>query len=90
MSISANEAECAAAGIDPTLVANYRKKVERLLLAMKKDQFMLFGGGDGSSIRPLSSDPDTALLIVASVNASNIDGGAGAYSTGADGLLRGE
>jgi hypothetical protein len=90
MSSTANEDECIAAGLNPIVVTSYLKKVEKLMSAMKKDGLMLFGGGDGSSIRPLSQDPDTALLIVASVNASNIDGGAGAYTAGPDGLLRGE
>lgn len=85
-----NEAECKAAGLDPSVVDSYRKKLEKLLAAMKKDGLMLFGGGDGSSLRPLSSDPDTALLIVAPIKSTNIDGGAGAYSYDVDGLLRGE
>ncbi|MPQ69461.1 hypothetical protein [Pseudomonas sp. MWU12-2323] len=88
--MSSNEAECKAAGLDPAMVAGYRKKLEKLMASMKKDGLMLFGGGDGSSLRPINADPDTSLLIVASLSASNIDGGAGAYSPGADGLLRGE
>jgi hypothetical protein len=90
MPITANEAECMAAGLDPKLVTSHLRKLEKLMNAMKKDGLMLFGGGDGSSIRPLDDDPETALLIVASVNAANIDGGAGGYTAGADGLLRGE
>ncbi|MPQ71504.1 hypothetical protein [Pseudomonas sp. MWU12-2323] len=85
-----HEAECKAAGLDPLMVEGYRKKLEKLMSAMKKDGLMLFGGGDGSSLRPLSRDPDTALLIVAPISSSNIDGGAGAYSNSSDGLLRGE
>lgn len=85
-----HEAECKAAGLDPSMVENYRKKLEKLLAAMKKDGLMLFGGGDGSSLRPISKKPDVALLIVASISSSNIDGGAGAYSPDDDGLLRGE
>lgn len=90
MPSNANVAECVAAGLDPKLVTSHLRKLEKLMSAMNKDGLMLFGGGDGSSIRPLNQDPEIELLIVASVNALNIDGGAGAYTTGADGLLRGE
>lgn len=88
--MSAHKAECEAAGLDCVMVEKYKKKLESLMAAMKKDGLMLFGGGDGSSLRPLSRDPDIALLIVAPIDAANIDGGAGAYGPGPDGLLRGE
>lgn len=87
-----NEDECVAAGIDPKKVDKHRKALEKLMKAMSADNIMLFGGGDGSSLRPYHGEPETQLLILASVNALNIDGGAGACSTlhSTDGLLRGE
>lgn len=87
-----NEDECEAAGIDPRKVDKHRKALEKLMKAMEADNIMLFGGGDGSSLRPRNGDEETRLLILANVNALNIDGGAGACSTfhSSDGLLRGE
>lgn len=87
-----NENECLAAGIDPAKVEKHRKALEKLMKAMAADNIMLFGGGDGSSLRPNSGDPDTQLLILAGVNSTNIGGGAGAYGShwSDDGLLRGE
>lgn len=86
-----NHEECIAAGIDPKKVEKHKKALEKLMKAMRDDNIMLFGGGDGSSLRPRRGEPDTRLLIIAHVDAGNIDGGAGAanYSK-EDGLLRGE
>lgn len=86
-----NESECLAAGIDPKKVKKYVMALEKLMKAMSSDNIMLFGGGDGSSLRPRFGDPKTQLLIIAHVSSANIDGGAGAakYSK-EDGLLRGE
>ncbi|MDU8350984.1 hypothetical protein RYA05_03635 [Pseudomonas syringae pv. actinidiae] len=87
-----HEAECRAAGVSVVVVAKHAKKLEAILKAMKADGLMLFGGGDGSTIRPLSDDPMTALLMLAPVMASNLDGGAGgeSYRNSKDGLRRGE
>ncbi|MCO8161027.1 hypothetical protein NJC38_02535 [Pseudomonas sp. 21LCFQ010] len=86
----ANEDECLAAGIDPTKVDKHRRALEKVMKAMAADNIMLFGGGDGSSLRPRRGDSDTQLLILAHVRSVNIDGGAGACKPGYDGLLRGE
>lgn len=87
-----NEKECLAAGIDPMKVSRYVKRLEKLMGEMATDNIMLFGGGDGSSLRPRRGDPDIQLLIIACIKSGNIDGGAGACSThnSRDGLLRGE
>lgn len=87
-----NYAECIAAGIDARKVAKYEKRLEKLLSEMKADNIMLFGGGDGSSLRPYKGEPSTMLLILSSIGAINLDGGAGAYGTqhSDDGLNRGE
>lgn len=85
-----NEDECLAAGIDPAKVEKHRKALEKLMKAMAADNIMLFGGGDGSTLRPFNGDEDTRLLILADIRAMNLDGGAGATRPWADGLLRGE
>lgn len=82
--------ECIAAGIDSARVEKHRKALEKLMEAMAADNIMLFGGGDGSSLRPWSGEPDVQLLILAHVASMNIDGGAGAARYSDDGLLRGE
>lgn len=88
----ANKDECSAVGIDPKVVERYRRRFMKLLADMEADKIAVFGGGDGSTFRPISSDGDTALLILADVTAENFGGGAGAYSShhSDDGLLRGE
>ena len=73
-----NEEECLAAGMDPKKVARHLASLEKLMKAMAADNIMLFGGGDGSSLRPRFGEPETQLLIIAHVSAANIDGGAGA------------
>lgn len=83
-------AECAEAGIDPKLVERYRKRLEKLLAEMNEDRIQVFGGGDGSSLRPIHTDDMISRLILADINAFNIDGGAGAYKVESDGLTRGE
>lgn len=87
-----HEAECRAAGVSVVVVAKYAKRLEKVLKEMKAEGLMLFGGGDGSTIRPISDDPMTALLMLAPVRAGNLDGGAGAESfrNSKDGLRRGE
>jgi exopolysaccharide biosynthesis protein len=85
-----NYAECVAAGIDAEKVAKHQKALEKLMKAMAADNIMLFGGGDGSSLRPWRGEPDDCLLILAGINAVNLDGGAGAQRLCADGLVRGE
>ncbi|WP_122593199.1 hypothetical protein [Pseudomonas viridiflava] len=85
-----NYDECVAAGIDSGKVAKHQKALEKLMKAMAADNIMLFGGGDGSSLRPWKGEPDTCLLILAGINAMNLDGGAGAERHGDDGLVRGE
>lgn len=85
-----NYDECIAAGIDPGKVAKHQKALEKLMKAMAADNIMLFGGGDGSSLRPWKGEPDTVLLILAGLSAANIDGGAGAEKISEDGLARGE
>lgn len=88
-----NYHECIAAGIDPGKVAKHQKALEKLMKAMAADNIMLFGGGDGSSLRPwrMPDEYDTRLIL-AGLSAANIDGGAGAYGDhwSDDGLLRGE
>lgn len=87
-----NYDECIAAGIDPKKVAKHLRALEKLMKEMDADNIMLFGGGDGSSLRPRNGEPETQLLILAFVSAGNIDGGAGAANShnSKDGLLRGE
>lgn len=85
-----NYEECVAAGIDAGKVAKHQKALEKLMKAMAADNIMLFGGGDGSSLRPWRLDEYDTRLILAHVNAGNIDGGAGACHDYGDGLVRGE
>lgn len=87
-----NEDECNAAGIDPKKVRRYQVRLEKLLAEMKADNMMVFGGGDGSTLRPHRGDASKQLLILADIQGGNLGGGAGAYGThnSPDGLLRGE
>ncbi|RMV31967.1 hypothetical protein ALP12_02164 [Pseudomonas savastanoi pv. phaseolicola] len=86
-----NHAECKAAGISPAKVEKHRAALVKLMKAMASDNIMLFGGGDGSTLRPWRMpDEYNTRLILADVSVGNIDGGAGACHDYGDGLVRGE
>jgi hypothetical protein len=81
-----NDAECAAAGLDPQEVGKIAVGLSRYACAAQKLGLTIFGGGSGT-LR--FDDGSGKALIVADLD-GYFDGGDGATREDADGLLRGE
>lgn len=78
-----NRKECQAAGLDPAEVARIARGLSRYAKPAQSLGVQVFGGGGGGQLR--FCDGGSGDLILA-----DLDGGDGASSHDADGLLRGE
>lgn len=82
-----NEKECQAAGLDPREVARIARGLSRYAKEADALGLCVFGGSGSGGLR--FEDHQGGALVVAHLDGT-FDGGDGAESRDADGLLRGE
>lgn len=83
-----NEAECAAAGLDPKVVRSIARRLSKAAKEAQKLGITIFGGSGTGSLR-FSDDPRKSALEIAYLDGT-FDGGDGAEHDWGDGLIRGE